>query len=123
MAERISRACPGKNIKLRRIGLTPSQILKMKIFMPPRAVVPVALSGAGADLKISREAEIRYKKYLKPYNFDARRMAELDALEVFYPRGLAGFVEAALTDQSGEWLLDLKRGVKPDQYDVDKAGD
>jgi hypothetical protein len=50
-------------------------------------------------------------------------MAELDALEVYYPGGLAGFVEAALKDQSGKWLLDLEGGVKPRQYDVDKAGD
>jgi hypothetical protein len=122
IAEGISRACPGKDIKLRRIGLTPSQILKMKIYMPP-GTVSAALSGAGADLKISSEEEARYKKYLKPYNLDARRVAELDALEVYYPGGLAGFVEAALADQSGGWLLDLKGEVKPGQYDVDKAGD
>jgi len=123
LAERISRACLGKDIRLRRIGLTPSQILEMKIFMPPGAVHG-SLSGAGADLKkTSREWEARYKRYLKPFNLDSRRVAELDALEIYYPGGLAGFVATALKNQSEVWLLDLKGGVEPGQYDVDGADD
>jgi hypothetical protein len=45
--------------------------------------------------KGSREDQKKYKSYLKPYGLSDKRMAELDALEVYYPGGIAGFVEEA----------------------------
>jgi hypothetical protein len=43
------------------------------------------------------EGQEKYKHFLKPYALDAKGMAELDALEVYYPGGIAGFLEDALS--------------------------
>jgi len=96
-----------RDIRLKHVALTPDQVLELKIPMVPGE-------------KGQRKQHALYKSYLRPYGLDARRMAELDALEAYYPRGIAGFVEDTLSrytsnidlDQE-EWLLDLKRGLLP----------
>ena len=67
-----------------------------------------------------------YETYITPYGFSRKRMAELDALEAYYPCGLAGIVEEAPfryedTSKLDEetWLLDLKNGVLPAESNVD----
>jgi hypothetical protein len=107
-------ASAGKgDIRARRIALTPRQALDLKIPMLP---------GEGK----SKEDRERYKRYLKPYGLSPKTMAELDALEVYHPRGLAGFLDellsrylAAADDE--QWLLDLRRGILPGREDVDAS--
>ena len=72
------------NIGLKNIGLLPEQILELEIPM---------VQGS----KEKNEEHEKYKAYLKPYALDAKRMAELDALEVYYPGGIAGFLDDALS--------------------------
>jgi hypothetical protein len=47
-------------------------------------------------------------------------MAELDALEVFYPGGIAGFLDKSLSQYDSDfnpdnesWLLDPRKGLLP----------
>ncbi len=72
------------NIRLKSIGLLPEQILELKVPM---------VQGS----KEKNEGQEKYKNFLKPYALDAKRMAELDALEVYFPGGIAGFLEDALS--------------------------
>jgi len=96
-----------EDIRIKHVALTPDQVLEQKI--------PTVPGEKGQ--KIQHDL---YQRYLRPYGLDSRRMAELDALEAYYPRGIAGFVEDVLSrytpdldlDQE-EWLLDLKRGILP----------
>jgi hypothetical protein len=78
--------CQDQNIRVLHIGLTPNQVLELKI---------PAIPASGK--KASGDAQKKYKSYLKPYGLSHKRMAELDALEVYYPRGIAGFVEEAIS--------------------------
>lgn len=71
-------------IQVKRIGLTPEQVLELEIPMVPAK-------------KSSKEDHKKYKGYLKPYGLSDKRMAELDALEVYYPGGIAGFVDEAIS--------------------------
>jgi hypothetical protein len=96
-----------RDIRLKRIALTPGQVLEQKIPMVPGE-------------KGTKKHHDLNKRYLRPYGLDPRRMAELDALEAYYPRGIAGFVEHALSRYSTdldldkeEWLLDLRNGILP----------
>jgi hypothetical protein len=73
-----------RKVHVKRIGLTPEQVLELEILMVPAK-------------KSSREDHKKYKSYLKPYGLSDKRMAELDALEVYYPGGIAGFVEEAIS--------------------------
>jgi hypothetical protein len=43
-----------------------------------------------------KEGRQQYDRYLKSYELDSNKIAELDALEAYYPGGLSGFVEEAL---------------------------
>jgi hypothetical protein len=72
------------NIRIKRIGLTPGQVQEFGI-----PIVPVK--------KGSREDQKKYKSYLKPYGLSDKRMAEMDALEVYYPGGIVGFVDEAIS--------------------------
>jgi len=72
------------NIQVKSIGLTPEQVLELEIPMVP------AKRGL-------QEVQKKYKSYLKPYGLSEKRMAELDCLEVYYPGGIAGFVEKAIS--------------------------
>lgn len=105
-----------RDIRLKHVALIPDQVLERKIPMVPGEKGP-------------RKHHNLYKGYLRSCGLDPRRMAELDALEAYYPRGIAGFVEDTLSrytpdldlDQE-EWRLDLERGRLPGEDDVDLPG-
>ncbi|MCJ7444785.1 MAG: hypothetical protein MUO26_09700 [Methanotrichaceae archaeon] len=73
------------DIQIINIGLTPQQVIAQGIPMVP-------------GKKTEKWLRERFKKYLKPFHLDHKRMAELDALEVYHPNGLSGFIEKALSD-------------------------
>lgn len=64
-------------------GLTPEQVLLLKIPMV-------------SQKKSTGEAEKKYKKCLKAYGLNHHKMAEIDALEAYFPRGIAGFCDDLL---------------------------
>jgi hypothetical protein len=70
--------------------LTANQVLELNI-----PSVPIL------GKKPSREVQKKYKSYLEPYGISHKKMAELDALEVYYPEGIVGFVDAALSELRG----------------------
>ncbi|MFZ3147484.1 MAG: hypothetical protein WA137_00425 [Methanothrix sp.] len=74
-------------IRVVRGALTPEQVLQWKI--------PMVSQKSGA-----REAQNEYKKYLMAYRLSHRKMAELDALEVYSPMGIAGFCDNLLARYS-----------------------
>lgn len=77
---------PGSNaeILVKRIGLKPEQVVELKIPM---------LTGRIE----SKEDRDRFKRYLKPYGLDPSKIAELDALEVYYRGGIAAFLDEILS--------------------------
>jgi len=95
---------PGsRDIKLRCIGLTPEQVLDLKL--------PLVAANTN-----SKEDQNRFKRYLKPYPIDPKKMAELDSLDIHYPDGIAGFLNDALAkyqpgfDPDNEsWMTDTKK--------------
>jgi hypothetical protein len=111
LAERISEdeSFAGKDVRLMHLAINPMQVASLAI-----PIVP--------GKKASKDEQERYKRYLRPYGLDHRRMAELDALEALCPGGIAGFVDRSLaelfasSDKSG-WvtLLDLKKGIGLEQ--------
>lgn len=74
----------GARIEVKSIGLVPEQIGDLKI--------PLVRGDRG-----QKEEEERYGRYLKKFIIDPRNMAELDALEVYYPGGIAAFLSDALS--------------------------
>ncbi len=102
-----------KDMRVKRIGLTPKQVFDLKI--------PMVRGEQGA-----RNERKEYETYLKPHDFSSKRMAELDALEAYYQGGLAEFVDEAISrcgdiskrDQE-TWLLDLRKGILPADKDID----
>ena len=103
----------GKDIRVKRIGLTPKQVFDLEI--------PLVQGEHGA-----REERKMYETYIKPYDFSRKRMAELDALEAYCQGGLTKFVEEALSRYEDNskldeetWLLNLKKGVLPTEKDID----
>lgn len=75
---------PGKmDIRLKSIAITPEQVLDLKL--------PLVNINTG-----SKEEQNRFKEYLKPYPIDAKKMVELDCLEVHYPGGISGFLDKSL---------------------------
>jgi hypothetical protein len=95
------------DIRLKCIGLKPEQVLELK------------LPGVRASIN-SKEDREKYKRHLKSQSMDPKNMVELDALEVYYPGGIAGFLDEILSkyshsfDPNNElWMLDLKKGVIP----------
>jgi hypothetical protein len=72
-----------REIKLELIGLRPQQVLDLKL--------PLVKANIN-----SKEDQKRFKQYLKPCSIDPRKMAELDCLEVYYPQGIAGFLNDVL---------------------------
>ena len=103
----------GKDIRVKRIGLTPKQVFDLEI--------PLVQGEHGA-----KEERKMYETYIKPYDFSRKRMAELDALEAYYRGGLAEFLEEALSryedgsklDEEA-WLLDRRNDVLPADTDID----
>lgn len=97
------------DIRLKCIGIKPEQVFEMKLPMVHSSI----------DLKEDQE---RYKRYLKSHTLDPGKMVELDALEVYYPGGIAGFLEEALSKydfsfdfspDKESWMLDLRNEVLP----------
>jgi hypothetical protein len=73
------------DIRVEHMGITPEEVLELKIPMVP------GRKNTAENLK-------NYKRYLMPYSLSEKRMAELDALEVYYPGGIAGFVNKILSE-------------------------
>jgi hypothetical protein len=95
----------GKDVRLMHLALNPEQVARLAIPLVP-------------GKKASKDEQERYKRYLRPYGLDHRRMTELDALEALCPGGMAGFVDRSLAEVSsasgksrGVLLLDLKKGI------------
>jgi hypothetical protein len=95
------------DIKLKCVGLKPEQISELK------------LPGIRASIN-SKEDRERFKRHLKSQSLNPKNMVELDALEVYYPGGIAAFLDEILSkyshcfDPNNElWMLDLKKGVIP----------
>lgn len=82
-----ARSPDAPEITIHRGGLSPEQVLQWKIPMISQE-------------KGSKEASKQFKKYLQAYGLDHNRMAELDALEAFYPRGIAGFCDDLLANNA-----------------------
>ncbi len=78
---------PGCNadIRVKCLGLKPDQVMELKIPL---------VSGSND----SKENQERFKRYLKAHSLDPRKMAELDALEVYYPGGIVGFLDKFLSE-------------------------
>jgi hypothetical protein len=72
-------------IHIRNMGLTPQQVINLRIPMVQ-------------GIKSEKHRHNRYKKYLKSYGLEPKRMAELDALEIYYFRGISGFIEDKLRE-------------------------
>jgi len=92
---------------LKCIGLKPQQILDFKIPM---------VSGSSR----SKQDNDNFKRYLKSHSLEPRKIAELDALEVFFPGGIAGFLDKCLSkyacnfeNENEFWQLDLEKGIFP----------
>jgi hypothetical protein len=77
-------------IEVRSLGLHPQQILDWKIPMIQ------AGRGSGPD-KESKEERNAFKRYLQSFGLDGKGMAEIDALEVYYPGGIAAFLDEMLS--------------------------
>jgi hypothetical protein len=75
----------GGDIQVKHIGITPEEVLELKILMVP-------------GRKSAKENQKKYRSLLAPYGLSDKRMAELDALEVYYPGGIAGFVDKVLSE-------------------------
>jgi hypothetical protein len=95
------------DIKLKCVGLEPQQILDFKI--------PMVSVSYG-----SKRDNDQFKRYLKSYSLKPGKMSELDALEIFFPGGIAGFLDKCLSkyacnlqDENESWQLDLEKGIFP----------
>ena len=110
LAVTIAQSSPSKrgmDIRLKCIGLKPEQVSELK------------LPDVRASIN-SKEDREKYKRHLKSQSMDPKNMVELDALEVYYPGGIAGFLDEILSKYSHSlnpnnelWMLDLKKGVTP----------
>lgn len=111
LAKQIAESKPpasNADIRLKCVGLNPKQVLDLEL----------PLVSANIDSRADQE---RFRRYLKSRPIDPRNMVELDALEVYYPDGIAGFLDKSLSkyacDYSPDaesWMLDLKRGLIPE---------
>jgi hypothetical protein len=97
----------GMDIRLKCIGIKPEQVLELE------------LPAVRAKIN-SKEDQERFKRYLKSQSMNPKNMVELDALEVYYPGGIAGFLDEILSKYSHSfdlnnelWILDLNKGLIP----------
>ena len=74
-------------IEIKPLGIVPEQIGELKI--------PLVQGGKG-----SKDEEARFARIMKRCSLDPGKMAELDALEVSYPGGVAAFLDDALFQKS-----------------------
>lgn len=72
------------DIRVRRIGLTPEQVIEHHIPLVDRKITEKANQGL-------------YKAYVTSQGLDPTKKAELDALGRYYPGGVAAFVESWLS--------------------------
>ena len=84
------------DIRVKRIGLLPEQVLELKIPM---------VRGSPD----SKENKDKFKKYLNSHALDPKKMAELDALEVYYSGGIAGFLDECLSRYICDFNPDHRR--------------
>jgi len=84
------------DISVKCIGLLPEHVLELKIPM---------VRGSPD----SKENKDKFKKYLKSHALDPKKMAELDALEVYYSGGIAGFLDECLSRYKCDFNLDHQR--------------
>ncbi len=75
------------------MGITPEGALELKIPMVP-------------GRKSTREKQKKYRSFLIPYGLSDKRIAELDALEAYYPGGIAGFVDKILSENESIPIID-----------------
>jgi hypothetical protein len=81
------------DIRMKCIGLLPEQVVALKLPMVHASID-------------SKEDQVRYKKSLKSHALDPKKVAELDALEVYYSGGIAGFLNETLTKYACSFELD-----------------
>jgi hypothetical protein len=79
-----ARSTNTAEIAVLHAALMPQQVIDLKMPMVSQK------KGTSAEQK-------EYKKYLKPHGLNDHKIAELDALEVYYPGGLAAFADHILT--------------------------
>lgn len=72
------------DIRIKRIGLTPEQVIEYNIPM--------------VDRKTKEKAnDSLYREYIGAYSLDPTKKAELDALEKYYPGGVVAFAKSFLS--------------------------
>ncbi len=76
----------GCSIQVRHVAITPEEVRDLKIPMVP-------------GRKSTAENLKKYRRYLMPYDLSEKRMAELDALEAYYPGGIAEFMDKILSEE------------------------
>ncbi len=81
------------SIQVKHVGITPEKVLELKIPMVP-------------GKKSTREKQKKYRSFLIPYGLSDKRIAELDALEAYYPGGIAGFVDKILSENESIPIID-----------------
>jgi hypothetical protein len=81
------------DLRLKCIGTLPEQVVGLKL--------PMIHASIG-----SKEEQERYKRYLKSRAIDPQKMVELDAFEVYYLGGIAGFLNETLTKYTCSFDLD-----------------
>jgi hypothetical protein len=67
---------------VKNIGLLPEQIRELQIPM--------------IRANKAKENKDKFKKYLELFSLDPKNMGEIDALEIYYPGGIAAFLDKAL---------------------------
>lgn len=72
-----------KRIKVKRIALTPEQVVRMKVPM------------VRANIRKEHKA---YMDMLRRAGLEGHMIAELDAIEVIHPGGIAGFLEELISE-------------------------
>lgn len=79
-----------RKIRVKHVALLPEQVQELKL--------PMVRATSG-----SKDERDWFRRCLKPYSLDSKRMAELDLLEVYYPGGIAGFLDESLSKYTGEF--------------------
>jgi len=80
----------GSPVEVRSLGLLPEQVLELG--------VPMIRAGEGGrQSKDSKDGRDAFKRYLQPFGLDSSGMAEIDALEAYYPGGVAAFLDKMLS--------------------------
>jgi len=110
LAAKIAGSIPAgstADIKLKCIALLPEQAKELNI--PASAMI----------LESNSRTEGWGRYFNKPYHYIKKKL-ELDCLEVYYPGGIAAFLEKSLNCDYGSdkdsWLLDLKKGIYPAEF-------